>query len=38
MSIGLLISSDFLDMDASEAKTIWIEAAERALLLEPGAE
>lgn len=38
MSMGMLISSDFLEMDASEAKTIWIEAVERALLLEPGAE
>lgn len=38
MSMGLLISSDFLEMDAREAKTIWIEAVERALLLEPGAE
>jgi AcrR family transcriptional regulator len=38
MSMGLLISSDFLEMDAGEAKTIWIEAVERTLLLEPGAE
>lgn len=38
MSMGMLISLDFLEMDAGEAKTIWIEAVERALLLEPGAE
>jgi AcrR family transcriptional regulator len=36
MSMGLLTSSEFLEMDTGTAKTIWMEAVERALLIGTG--
>ena len=38
MSMGLLTSSDFLEMDVDAAKKIWIDAVERLLLIGPGTE
>ena len=35
MSMGLLTSSGFLEMDADAAKKIWIETVERSLLIGP---
>ena len=33
MTMGLLTSSDFLEMDINEAKKIWIDTVERYLLI-----
>ena len=35
ITMGLLTSSDFLEMDADKAKEIWIDAVERLLLIRP---
>jgi AcrR family transcriptional regulator len=37
MSMGLLTSSDFMEMDTDAAKQIWIDAVERLLLIGHGA-
>ena len=36
MTMGLLTSSDFLEMDVDTAKMIWIDAVQRLLLIGPG--
>ncbi len=38
MTMGLLGSSDFLEMDVDTSKKIWIEAMQRLLLIGPGVE